>query len=243
MLSPLAGEGLTCHAFDCRPALSTFVGKRDSMASQQSVSSGSNGVSISPRFAFDARRWTRFEVITAGLSLALPAFLPRPWYHVHLYNCPPPPTRTNCQSIVIGSVGGTAGHSYLWLTVLPLVVILAVLFLRAGFGRVSFLIWPDARQLLAGAACANLVIVSVAFLTKSGVVSARFEPHPPSPFAGLSITWESAAYVALAIAVAAAMAAVLNLPRVHRAVATSTKQALRGATSRAAFLLARAPDT
>jgi hypothetical protein len=75
------------------------------------------------------------------------------------------------------------------------------------------------------------------------VVSARYEPHPPSPFAGLSITWESAAYVALAIAAAAALAAVLNLPRVHRAVATSTKQVLRKANSRAAFLLARTPDT
>jgi hypothetical protein len=120
---------------------------------------------------------------------------------------------------------------------------LAVLVLHAGFGRVSFLIWPDERQLLAGAACANLVIVSVAFLTKSGVVSARFEPHPPSPFAGLSITWESAAYAGLAIAAAAALAAVLNPPRVHRAVATSTKQFLRRATSRAGFLLIRARDT
>jgi hypothetical protein len=97
------------------------------------------------------------------------------------------------------------------------------------------------RPLLA--ACANLVIVSVAFLTKSGVVSARFEPDLPSPFAGLSITWESAAYAALAIAAAAALAAVLNLLRVHRAVVTSTKQSLRRATSRAAFLLVRARDT
>jgi hypothetical protein len=95
---------------------------------------------------------------------------------------------------VIGSVNGTDGHSYLWITMLPLVIVLAVLVLRACLGRASFLVWPDERQLLAGAACANLVIVSVAFLTKSGVVSARFEPDLPSPFAGLSITWESAAY-------------------------------------------------
>jgi hypothetical protein len=109
---------------------------------------------------------------------------------------------------------------------------LVVLVLRAGFGQVSYLVWPDARQLLAGAACANLAIVSVAFLTKSGVVSARFEPHPPSPFAGLSITWESAAYAALAIAAAAALPAVLNEPRVHHAIATSAKHSLRRAASR-----------
>jgi hypothetical protein len=46
-----------------------------------------------------------------------------------------------------------------------------------------------------------------------------------------------------AIAAAAALAAVLNLLRVHRAVATSTKQSLRRAPSRAAFLLVRARDT
>src|SRR5215472_15401659 len=119
----------------------------DSMASQRSVPSESNGASMSPSFAFDARRWTRYEVIIAGLSLALLAFLPRPWYHVRLYNCPPS-RAGRCQSSVIGSVGGTDGHSYLWITVLPLVVILAVLVLRAGFERVSFLVWPDERQLL-----------------------------------------------------------------------------------------------
>jgi hypothetical protein len=67
--------------------------------------------------------------------------------------------------------------------------------------------------------------------------------HPPSPYAGLSITWESAAYVALVLCVAAAVAAVLTLPTVRRAAATSAKHSLRRVASRASFLLARTPAT
>jgi hypothetical protein len=211
------------------------------MAPAQSASPGSSDPSSGARFAFDARRWTRYEVITAGLSLALLAFLTRPWFEVRFFNCPA--SRNRCQSFVIGSVAGTDRHGYLWITVLPLLVIVTLLVLRAGFGKVSALTWPDDRHLLAGAACANLVIVLVAFLTKSAIVSAGEQPHPPSPYAGLSITWESAAYVALVLCVAAAVAAVLNLPTVRRAAATSAKHSLRRVASRASFLVARTPAT
>jgi hypothetical protein len=61
------------------------------------------------------------------------------------------------------------------------------------------------------------------------------EGRPPSPFAGLSITWESAAYIALAIAPAAAVTAVLNLPAVRRAVATRAKQSLHRPVPREQF--------
>ena len=94
---------------------------------------------------------------------------------------------------------------------LPLLIILAILVLRAGFGQAAFLIWPTDRQPLTGAACANLLIVLAAFLTKSGFVTVS--PRRIPAFSGLSITWESGAYIALSIAAAAAVAAILNLAR------------------------------
>lgn len=166
------------------------------------------------RFAFDARRWTRYEVITVALSLLLLFFLSRPWYNVRFANCPPPGFGAPCQITVIGSVGGADAHAYLWVTMLSFLVILAILILRAGFARVPFLIWPTDRPLLAGAACANLVIVLTAFLMKSGIASVH--PNRIPAFSELSITWESGAYTALAIAAAAAVTAVLNLAGARR---------------------------
>ncbi len=184
------------------------------MTSQQAVPMGT-GAGMSPRFAFDARRWTRYEVIAAGLSVVLLFFLPRPWYDLRLAtNCNP--LRGTCRYQNWGSTAGTDAHGFLWLAVLPFLMILAILILRAGFGRVSFLIWPTDRQLLAGAACTNLIIVLAAFLMKSGHLSAQNPRQLDSlPVPSLSITWESAAYIALAIAGAAAAAAVLNLASTH----------------------------
>jgi len=113
-----------------------------------------------------------------------------------------------CQLTEITRVGGTAAHACLWVTVLPVLIIAAILVLRAGFDRVSFLTWPIDRQLLAGAACANLIVVLTAFLTKSGIVSVR--PQRMADFSQLSTIWQSGAYVALALAAAAAAVAVLN---------------------------------
>ncbi len=177
------------------------------MTSQPAVPAEPAGMDTSPRFAFDARRWTRYEVITAGLSLVLLPFLSRPWYDVRFVNCPPDSGR--CQRSVIGSVDGSVAHGYLWLAVLPVLIIVVILILRAGFGRVPSLIWPADRQVLAGAAGVQLIIVLAAFLTKSGVSSVRV--NPPSPFAGLSVTWEAAAWIALALAVTATGAAAFNL--------------------------------
>jgi len=125
--------------------------------------------------------------------------------------CPPPGRYAHglpCRITDITSVGGTGGHAYLWVSVLPFLIIVAILVLRAGFARVSFLIWPTDRQLVAGAACANLIVVLTAFLTKSGLVSVRSHRIPAS--SQLSIIWESGAYIALGIAAAAAATAVLN---------------------------------
>jgi len=183
------------------------------VASQQAVPAESTAPVASPRFAFDARRWTRYEAITLGLSLLLLFFLSGPWYDVRFVDGSPPGmfAHRRWRIAEITSVGGTGGHGYLWVTVLPFLIIVAILVLRAAFARVWFLIWPTDRQLLAGAACANLVVVFTAFLTKSGIVRVRRPRFPEWPaFFHLSIVWESGAYIALAIAAAAAVAAVLN---------------------------------
>jgi hypothetical protein len=103
--------------------------------------------------------------------------------------------------------------------VLPFLIVVAVLILRAGLGRVPFPVWLTDRQLLAGAACANLIVVVAAFLMQSRRVSGHGSGHiqlsiPPS----YSIRWESAAYAALAIAAAAALAAILNLAGPRRRI-------------------------
>jgi hypothetical protein len=165
---------------------------------------------VSPRFAFDARRWTGHEVITVGLSLALLFMLPRPWYDVRIAtSCNS--QRSVCTYRNLGSAAGTDAHGFLWLAVLPVLVIVAVLVLRA-LRRTPFPPWLNDRQLLAGAACANVIIVVAAFLIKSSRVSGHGSGDimlsiPPS----YSIRWESAAYTALAIAAVAALSAILNL--------------------------------
>jgi hypothetical protein len=173
---------------------------------------------MTQRFAFEARRWTRYEVISAGLSLILLFFLAGPWYHVRIAtSCNP--TRSVCTYRNLGSAAGTDAHGFLWVAVLPFLIILMILVLRAGLGRVPFPVWPNDQQLLAGAACTNLIIVLAAFLMKSRQVSAHGPQHialsvPPS----FSVTWTSAAFTALAIAVAAALAAILNLTGPRRRI-------------------------
>jgi hypothetical protein len=164
-------------------------------------------VTGSVRFTFDARRWSRYEVITTSLSLVLLALLPRPWYDVRLV--------TAGHLTEIGSVHGTAAHGYLWLTVLPFLIILAILVLRAGLSRISLLAWRTDQQLLAAAACTNLIIVLTAFLMKA---RSPVSVHGPADFISssppaISITWESGAWLALALAAAATATAILNLTR------------------------------
>jgi hypothetical protein len=177
------------------------------MTGQQAVESVPVVAYPALRFRFDARRWTPPEVITVGLSLLLLHFVTRPWYDIRLAACPPPQIGGSCQITQLASVSGKDAHGYLWITILPVIAIVAVLILRAGFGHVPFLTWPDDKQVLAGAASLNFVIVAAAFLTKSASVTV----HPNLQFVGVSVTWESAAFVALVISAAAAGAAILNL--------------------------------
>jgi hypothetical protein len=119
------------------------------MASQQAVTAESAELAASPRFTFDARRWTRYEAISLALSLLLLFFLSGPWYDVRFARCPLPGEYAHgrpCQTTDITNVGGTAAHAYLWVTILPVLIIVTVLVLRAGFAQVSFLTWPTDRQ-------------------------------------------------------------------------------------------------
>jgi hypothetical protein len=169
-------------------------------------------------FAFDARRLTRYEVLTASLSLVLLALPPRPWYDVRLVTAcsmARPPGR-RCHLTNIGSVQETAAHGFLWLTVPPFLIIVAILVLRAGLSQVSFLLWPTDRQLLAAAACTNLSIVLTAFLMKArSPVSVQGPAHffLNGSHPTISITWESGAWLALALVAAAAATAILNITR------------------------------
>jgi hypothetical protein len=189
---------------------------RGTVTGQTAASVSTSEREAGPSFAFDARRWTRLEVTTTGLSLVLVAFLTRPWYDIRVVTCVPLPGAPCQVDAVLGSASGTGLHDFLWLTALSLLLIVALLVVRAGLGRVPFLVWPDDRQLVAGAAVANFVIVLTAFLMKSVAVTVRGRFSSLPPGSGVSVTWESAAFVALIIAAAAAGAAVFNLPRAHR---------------------------
>ena len=164
-------------------------------------------------FVFDARRWSGYEVAAGGLSLLLLALVSAPWFGIRFTGCPPQDGFT-CQVSVTGTVHGTV-HGYMWATIVPTLVILAMLVLRAGYDTVPFLRWPSDRQLLAGAACANLLIVVAAFLAKPGYIplpDPRHLPVEPVPPPILAVSWEWGAYLTLALAAAAATAAILSIP-------------------------------
>lgn len=172
--------------------------------------------------AFGARRWTRHEAVAGGGSLVLLLSLFWPWYRLRVAGCPP----RSCGFAYLPDLGGLGSHRDLWSVVALTAVILVVLVLRAGLRRVRLLQWPGGRVLLAAAACANLVIVVVAFVSPGPVVgyyslSARTLT--------LHMTWDFGAWVALAAAAAAAAAACLNLKRLAGA---GLRRVARGGRSR-----------
>jgi hypothetical protein len=141
-------------------------------------------------FVLDARRWSGYEVAAGGLSLLLLALVSAPWFGIRFAGCPPRDGFA-CQVSVTGTVHGTV-HGYMWATIVPALVILAMLVLRAGYDTVPFFRWPSDRQLLAGAACANLLIVVAAFLAKPGYIplpNPRHLPVAPVPPPILAVSW------------------------------------------------------
>ena len=220
-----------------------YVPLRVGVDGRRAVSlAGSSDPSSGARFAFDARRWTRYEVITASLSLALLASLTRPWFEVRAFNCPPELNRSSLSSWAVWP--GRTGRLPLDRGAAAARCIMTLLVLRAGLGKISFLVSPD-DPAPARRSCLREPRHRVGGAPdKVGGCQCGRAAGTPSPYAGLSITWESAAYIALTLCAAAAVAAVLNLPTVHRAAATSTKQSLRRVASRtASFLLARTSAT
>ena len=154
-------------------------------------------------FAFDARRWNWREAVTGGGSLVLALFLFWPWYRLRVAGCRP----GSCGPALMPDMGGLASHGYLWAVVALTAVILAMLVLRAGFGRVPLLPWPAGRQLLAAVACANLALVIAALVTPPVVGYYSLSARPLT----IHMTWDFGAWIALVAAVAAAAAACRNV--------------------------------
>ena len=141
-----------------------------------------------PGFSFDARRWTPRERIVGGASVILLISLFLPWFWIG-YNG----TR-------VGQVSGLQ-DSTLLIVLIVIIISFVLLLLKAGLGRIPFAPPPGDRQLLAGAAWLNFLLVLVTFLVKPA-----YGGQPPT-----ALGWQAGAVIGL---VAAAVAAVgSGLPR------------------------------
>lgn len=140
----------------------------------------------SPGFRLDARRWTWRERIAGAASLVLLVALFLPWFSLTVGRTP---------------VGESSGFQdgTLGLVSILILGIVALLVLRAGFGRIPFAPPPADRLLLAAAAWLNFLIVLVAFLLKPSYGS-QF------PAVHLSAGWQAGAFLGLAAATVAAVA-------------------------------------
>lgn len=170
-------------------------------------------------FAFDARRWNRYEAVAGGGSLVLLLFLFWPWYRLYVGGCLP----RSCGPTFMPDMGGLGSHGYLWSVVALTAVVLVMLVLRAGLERAPFLQRPAGRQLLAAAACANLVIVVAAFVTPPVVGYYSLSARPLTIY----MTWDFGGWIALAAAAVAAAAASWNAIR-RRAAAPDAPPAVTG---------------
>lgn len=139
-------------------------------------------------FSFDARRWTAREKIVGGASVILLVSLFLPWFWIRFGGTP------------VGQVSGLQ-DSTLWIVFVVILVIFVLLLLRAGLGRVPFAPPPGDRQLLAGAAWLNFLLVLVTFLVKPA-----YGGQPPA-----ALGWQAGAVIGLAAAVIAAAGS--GLPR------------------------------
>jgi hypothetical protein len=154
-------------------------------------------VSGTSRFNFDARRWTGREQIVCAASLVLLISLFLPWFEARFVSF------GGEAGPQLGQLSGLASH-VLWIALVLIAGILVLLVLRAGLGRVPFASPPGDWQLLAGAAWLNLLLVLLAFLIKpvaGGLMALR----------GVSVGWQAGAYIGLAAAIVAAVAAALPL--------------------------------
>ena len=146
-----------------------------------------------PGFSFDARRWTPRERVVGGASVILLISLFLPWFWIRL------------GGTTIGEVSGLQ-DSPLLIVLVVVIIIFVLLVLRAGLGRIPFAPSPGDRQLLAGAAWLNFLLVLVTFLVKPA-----YAGQAPT-----ALGWQAGAIIGLAAAAIAAAGA--GLPRLPRRV-------------------------
>lgn len=142
-------------------------------------------------FSFDARRWTPRERIVGGGTVILLISLFLPWFWIG-YNG----TR-------VGQVSGLQ-DSTLLIVLVVVIIIFVLLLVKAGLGRIPFAPPPGDRQLLAGAAWLNFLLVLVTFLVKPA-----YGGQPPT-----ALGWQAGAVIGLAAATVAAVGG--GLPRLSR---------------------------
>jgi hypothetical protein len=147
-------------------------------------------------FVFDARRWTWSEAVTGCAALILLVSLLMPWFGLRIHG-----------SLLSESTGISLWPA--WFALILDLAILAVLVLRAGFGRVPFVQWPSDRQLLAGAAWLIFLTVILTFALVKPVITGLHTSQIPPGF--VTVDKMSGAFLGLAAAVAAMLAASINM--------------------------------
>ena len=147
----------------------------------------SSASSSKSSFAFDMKKWTQPERITAFASLVLLISLFLPWF---TYN------------FGIGSVSVDGlWHGWMYLVFILCLVILVYLVAKASYAEVPFKVPMAQEQLLLYATVINLVLTVLAFVFKPGGIG----------FSGIG--WGYGAFVGLAAAVVAA--APLGVPAIR----------------------------
>jgi hypothetical protein len=159
---------------------------------------------------FDARRWTWAQVVAGVAALVLLISLFQPWYDIRFTGCPGGACRADNR---LGRLSGVAVHEYLWVTFAVALAVLVLLALRA-LDRTAFFQSPNDRQLVAGLAGLNLIVVLVAFLGKPGFIALPAQgPPAPLPLPLLAVSWQYGAWLAIVAAIVAAAAGAVNLLR------------------------------
>jgi hypothetical protein len=132
----------------------------------------------SPKFAFDAKRWTPGNITTGVASLVVLIALFLPWFNASV---------TGFGS---GSESGMDAHGWLWLVFVIVLAILAYLVVEAGFSNLPFTMPFQREVILLAATGLDLLLVLIGFLLK------------PS-FPGVSIGWDVGSILALIAAIVA----------------------------------------
>ena len=163
-----------------------------------------------PRWGFDARRWTWFDAIVGAAAVTLLFSLFGPWYDIRFAGCRGGACRADNR---LGKLSGIVTHGYLWATFAAALAILILLVLRA-LDRAGFFQSPSDRQLLAGLTVLNVSLVLLAFLDKPGFIHLPSQgPPAPLPLPLLTVSWQYGAWMAVTATTVAVIAAALNLAR------------------------------